>query len=80
MDSLFSCKAPFHSPGSVREILNDMVEWAVPEKCDVSVEYRERIRAAKSEATSSLANNKVPRRREEMVKSYFDSLDAPGAE
>ena len=47
----------------------------VPEKGEALVEYSDVVRSAKQDAAGSLARDKIPREYEDMVKTYFDSLE-----
>jgi len=49
--------------------------YGVPEKENVSAEYREAAKSASQAATSSLSNSRVPREMESRVKGYFDSVE-----
>lgn len=58
------------------KILNQMWVYGTPEKGDARKEYSAEVRNAKEDAMSSLARNPVPKEYEDMVKSYFSSLDS----
>lgn len=55
--------------------LQEMHVYGVPEKENVSAEYREAAKSASQAATSSLSNSRVPREMESRVKGYFDSVE-----
>ncbi len=57
------------------KILQQLFVSGVPEKGDAAAEYASVVEAAKRHAASSLARDKVPREYEDMVKTYFDSLE-----
>ena len=60
-------------------ILHQIFVKGTPEKGDAQVNYQKVSRAAKQEAANSLAQDKIPREYEDMVKKYFDSLELKNA-
>jgi hypothetical protein len=56
-------------------ILQQIFVKGVPEKGEALVAYGSITKAAKQEAASSLARDRIPREYEEMVKKYFDSIE-----
>jgi hypothetical protein len=61
------------------KILHQIFVKGVPEKGEASVDYQKVSRAARQEAANSLAQDKIPREYEDMVKQYFNSLDLKNA-
>lgn len=57
------------------KILQEVFVTGTPEKGDAPVEYTEIVKAARQQAASSLARDRIPQEYEDMVKGYFDSLD-----
>lgn len=57
------------------KILHEIMVYGVPEKGESSTEYASIVEAAKQHAASSLSKDKIPREYEDMVKTYFDSLE-----
>ena len=57
------------------KILHQLFVSGTPEKGEALVEYTDVARAAKQQAASSLAREKIPREYENIVKDYFDSLE-----
>ena len=65
------------SPSKINKgkILHQLFISGVPEKGEAFTEYVDVVRAAKEHAAGSLARDRIPREYEDMVKTYFDSLD-----
>jgi len=57
------------------KILHQLFVSGIPEKGEAAVEYSDVVQAAKQQAASSLARDRIPREYEDMVKTYFDSLE-----
>ena len=64
-------------PSKISEgrILQQVFVKGVPEKGEALVAYGSITKAAKQEAASSLARDRIPKEYEEMVKKYFDSIE-----
>ena len=61
-------------------ILNQLFVKGVPERGEATSEYADVARAARQHAASSLAQDKIPREYEEMVKKYFDTIESTDTE
>lgn len=57
------------------KVLHQLFVSGIPEKGEAAAEYSDVVQAAKQHAASSLARDRIPREYEDMVKTYFDSLD-----
>ena len=72
------------SPSKINKgrILHELFVKGTPEKGEAREEYSDVLRAAKQHAAGSLARDRIPREYEDVVKSYFNSLDLekPGAQ
>ena len=69
------------SPGQIQQgkILHQLFISGVPDKGEALTEYSDAVKAARQEAASSLARDRIPREYEGMIKTYFDSLEPGGA-
>jgi hypothetical protein len=65
------------SPSKINKgkILHQLFISGIPEKGEARVEYADVVESAKQHAANSLARDRIPREYEDIVKSYFDSIE-----